>query len=57
MPLAWRVERLDAVETATELRRDILTVGIEYVVADHHFAPAQQIHRHAGPAQGRQRAS
>ena len=44
MPLAWRVERLDAVETAAELRRDILTVGIEYVVADHHFAPAKQIH-------------
>ena len=50
MPLARRIERLDAAEPVEKTVEDILAVGIEYVAADRHPAPAQQIHNHAGPA-------
>ena len=50
MPLARRIERLDAAKPVAKTVEDILAVGIEYVAADCHPAPAQQIHDHAGPA-------
>ena len=52
MPLARRIERLDAAEPVAKTLEDVLALGIEYVVADRHPAPAKQIHDHAGPAQG-----
>ena len=52
MPLTGRIDGGDIAEPVSKAVKDILAVGIEYVVADHHPAPAQQIHRHAGPAEG-----
>ena len=50
MPLARRIERLDAAEPVAKTLQDVLALGIEYVVADRHPSLAQQINNHARPA-------